>query len=92
MSKESKKLTGVTKTGFTYTISKNNLDNYELFELMSEVDENPTVFPKIADLVLGKNQMKELKEHLRREDGTVSTEKIMTEIKNILTDNPLTKK
>ena len=87
-----KQLTGVTKTGFTYTISKNNLDNYELFELMSEVDENPTVFPKIADLVLGKNQMKELKEHLRREDGTVSTEKIMTEIQNILTDNPLTKK
>lgn len=87
-----KQLTGVTKTGFTYKISPNNLDNYELFELMSEVDENPMLFPQVANLVLGKNQVKELKEHLRREDGTVSVEKFMAEVQDILTDNPLTKK
>jgi len=74
---------GKTKSGFKYKFPEENLDNYELVEIIAEAQENPLLFPKMVNLLLGKKQAEKLKEHLRNENGIVSTEKISQEIMEI---------
>lgn len=76
-------ITGKTKSGFGYEISKARLENYELIETLAEVDKNPLLLPKTVNLLLGNEQADKLKEHLRDAEGLVSTEKLSTEIEEI---------
>lgn len=77
------KLTGRTKSGFYYSISKKNLNNYELVETLGNLEDNPLNFPKVLKLLLGKEQTEKLKNHLRDEDGIVDSDKMALEIKDI---------
>lgn len=74
---------GKTKSGFEYHLEQARLENYELFEAFSELEASPLVLPKVVKLILGDEQTKELKNHLRATDGTVSTEKMEAEITEI---------
>lgn len=74
---------GKTETGFAYQIAEENLDNYELVETLGEMEENPLVISKVINLLLGKEQKEKLKEHVRAENGIVSSEKMGEEIKGI---------
>ena len=76
-------LVGVTKSGFEYSIPKKNLNNYELVEALGEVDTNPLLLPKVLKLLLGKEQVEKLKNHLRDADGIVDTEKMAAELEDI---------
>ena len=76
-------LTGITKSGFTYSISEKNLNNYELVEVLGEMESNPLLLPKVLRLLLGNNQTEKLKNHLRDDDGVISTEKITNELQDI---------
>lgn len=78
-----KKLTGVTKTGFTYSVLEKNLKNYELVEVLGELESNPLALPKVLKLLLGKEQTDKLKDHVRDKDGIVDTEKISDELRDI---------
>ena len=78
-----KKLTGVTKTGFAYSISEKNVRNYELVEALGELDTNPLALPRVMNLLLGKEGTKKLKDHVRDKDGIVDTEKIIAELEDI---------
>ena len=78
-----KKLTGVTKTGFAYSISEKNVRNYELVEALGELDTNPLALPRVMNLLLGKEGTKKLKDHDRDKDGIVDTEKITAELEDI---------
>lgn len=78
-----KKLTGVTKSGFAYSILEKNVRNYELVEALGELETNPIALPRVMNLLLGKEQAQKLKDHLRDEDGVVDTEQITSELKNI---------
>lgn len=78
-----KKLTGVTKTGFTYSVLEKNLKNYELVEVLGELESNPLTLPKVLKLLLGKEQTDKLKDHVRDKDGIVDTEKISAELQDI---------
>lgn len=78
-----KKLTGVTKTGFTYSVLEKNLKNYELVEVLGELESNPLALPKVLKLLLGKEQTDKLKDHVRDKDGIVDTEKISAELQDI---------
>lgn len=71
---------GKTKSGFKYKIPKENLNNYELIEVISEVEENPLLITKTVDLLLGEEQKEKLKDHLRTKSGTVPTDKMSEEI------------
>lgn len=77
------KLTGVTKSGFTYSISEKNVRNYELLEALGELDTNPLALPRVMNLLLGKEGTKKLKDHVRDKDGIVDTEKITAELEDI---------
>lgn len=82
---------GKTASGFEYQISKARLENYELIEALSEVDENPLELPKTVNLLLGKEQANKLKDHLRDDEGLVSTEKLSNEIMEIFANQKETK-
>ncbi|MGY4105133.1 hypothetical protein ACWOA0_05865 [Ignavigranum ruoffiae] len=73
---------GQTKSGFKYEIEEKRLENYELMEVISKVDSQPLLLPKVIDLLLGEDADK-LKDHVRDEDGIVSAEKLFGEIEEI---------
>lgn len=79
----------VTKTGFKYELKEERLNNYELLEVISEVEKNPLVVPKLLTLLLGEEQKKALIEHVREKSGLVPTEKITKEIEDILKNKEL---
>ena len=79
-----KTVKGKTPSGFKFEISERRLNNYELLELIGEVDEgNGQAFPKVLKLLFGDEQAKAFKDHLREEDGIVPTEKISEELKSV---------
>lgn len=82
---------GKTSSGFEYQIPKENLNNYELVEVIGEVEENPLLISKTVNLLLGKEQTEKLKEHLRTENGIVPTDKISEEIMEIFENQKETK-
>lgn len=84
-------ISGKTKSGFKFKISKARLENYELIESLSEVDENPLLLPKTVNLLLGKEQTVKLKDHLRDKEGLVPTDKLTDEIMEIFQSQSETK-
>lgn len=84
-------ITGKTKSGFEYEISEKRLNNYELVEVLAEVDENPLLLPKTLIMLLGKEQTEKLKNHLRDEEGFVDTDKISEEMVEIFQNQAETK-
>lgn len=82
---------GKTKTGFSYKINQARLNNYELLEVIGELDDNPLVLSKVVNLLLGKEQTKKLKDHLRTDDGIVPADKLSEEITEIFQNQSQTK-
>lgn len=82
---------GNTQTGFAYEINEGRLDNYELLEAISEVDTNPLKVTSVVQLLLGTEQSKRLKDHVRNEEGVVSAVKMNDEITDILSASSETK-
>ena len=82
---------GKTKSGFSYELDKDRLNNYELLEAIEELEENPLVLSSVVNLLLGKEQTKKLKDHLRTENGIVPTEKMSEEITEIFQNQGETK-
>lgn len=76
-------LKGKTETGFSYEVSDESLNDYELVEILAEVDTNPLLLPKLVNKLLGKEQKKKLLDHLRTEDGKVPIDAISAEIMDI---------
>jgi hypothetical protein len=75
---------GETSTGFSFSIPRQNLDNMDLLDAISEMgDSNPLAFSKVINLMLGKDQKKKLYDHVRTDDGRVPVEKLSTEIQEI---------
>ncbi len=56
---------GKLKSGFEYKIEDHVLDNMELLDAVSKVDENPMVLSKVLKMLLGTEQRKNLYDHLR---------------------------
>lgn len=82
---------GKTTTGFEFELTDERLNNYELMEAINEVEINPLVSVKVVDLLLGKEQSKKLKNHVRTDDGFVPSDKLMEELKEILQSDALKK-
>lgn len=74
---------GTTKTGFSFDVDKENLDNMELLEALNEMEENPVVLPSICIMILGKDGKRKLYDHLRDEKGRVPVSAVVEEIKDI---------
>ena len=84
-------LKGTTKSGFKFEIDDKHLENYELLEAISEVEESPLALPRVIKLLLGDNKAKALKNHVRDDEGFVSSEKLSAEIMEIFESQTLKK-
>ena len=74
-----------TTSGFEATIDEGILDDYELLEMLCEVDNGNTgKLIEASVKVFGNEQYAALKEHNRDEDGKISTKKMIEEITEIL--------
>ena len=74
---------GKTSKGFEFEVSEEALDNMELVEIIAGVDENPLLFPKLCEMMLGKEQKRRLYEYFRTEDGRVPIEDISDTVQEI---------
>lgn len=81
---------GKLKCGFEISIPDENIDDYELFEDLADIDANPDenagkVKPAYIRL-LGEEQYAALKEHVRKDSGRISRDEmfnILSEIFNM---------
>lgn len=76
-------LKGKTSTGFKFEISEGTLDNYELVEAIAEIDADPFSVTKVVNLLFGKEQKERLKEHVRNDEGVVTTTALLKEIEEV---------
>lgn len=75
---------GKTSSGFRYKIEDEVLDDYELLEVLVEVsNDNLACVPRMVNLLLGTEQAKDLKNHIKEQQGRVTTSGIVNEIMEI---------
>lgn len=75
-------LKGKTRTGFKFEIDERVLNNYELIELLADVEENPLLVGRLLTMLLG-DRKKDLIDHVREEDGIVPLDRMMEEFEDI---------
>ncbi|MDZ5548479.1 hypothetical protein [Enterococcus cecorum] len=74
---------GKTKSGFKFELDEEVLNDYEIIELLGDVEENPLLFPKVVKRILGDEQTTALKNHVRDENGRVNADKMTAEVTEI---------
>lgn len=81
-----KEVKGTTSSGFQYELTEESLDNYELLEILSEIDNgDQSKLPIMIEMFLGTEQKEALKEHIRSKsnNGKVSSTRIFEEVSEI---------
>lgn len=91
MAKKKEPIKGTTSSGFSYTIDPERLDDYRLFELLSEATEDAIKMPKFVARVLGNEQKEALLTHLEDKEGRVSLDKMEKEMVEIFSQSAPTK-
>lgn len=76
-------MTGTTKSGFTFTLEDDVLDDMELLDAMAEIGETTSGVSKTVVKLLGKQQRKALYDHLRDDKGKVRQAKVLQELTDI---------
>lgn len=82
-------LKGTTKSGFKYEVKDETINDYELFELISEVDEKPLLLPKLVLKLLGEKQKNNLIKHVKKDKDIAPLDKISEEIMEIFKNKPI---
>ena len=77
-------LKGKTESGFCFKINEADLDDMEFVEALAELEEDALKFPKVCDMLLGKEQKKKLYDHLRNENGKVPVNAVSNAIAEIM--------
>lgn len=72
---------GKTESGFEFTVDEEILESWEFVELLAEVDENTLKSVSLLKLLLGKEQIDKLKEHL---GGKPKAADMFTALKDIM--------
>lgn len=85
MATKKKEIKGKTKSGFNYELLEAKLNDFELIDEFSQLEENPLLLPRILERLLGKEQKQALYEHVRDEDGIVPIDTITNEMMEIFT-------
>lgn len=78
-------ITGKTETGFEFELDDNATDNYELLEVLTDIEKGQS--KKMVDainMLLGDEQKDRLKKHVAETEGRVSTARMWKEFVSIL--------
>lgn len=77
---------GTTKSGFEFGIPEENIDDYELMEMLTEIDKgNQGLIIEAVEKLIGKEQKDKLKDHVRDEKGRVKLTTMIVEVMDIFT-------
>lgn len=75
---------GTTSTGFNFEVEDERLDDYELLEVLSDIDDGEySKVTKMVNLLLGKEQKDALKDHLKALEGRTSAHSVIREVMEI---------
>lgn len=65
-------ITAKTESGFSIELAESAMDNMEVLDALSDLDEgNPLAMSRLVAKLLGKDGKKRLYDHLRTDDGRV---------------------
>ena len=74
-------ITAKTESGFSIELEESTLDNMEVLDALSDLDEgNPLAMSRLVVKLLGKDGKKRLYDHLRTEDGRVPASTVVSAI------------
>lgn len=83
-------ITGVTKTGFAYSLPDKIFSDYDIIDLAVRVDKGDLEAQMLLPAKLfGAEQFERLKEHVRDSDGLASLVDIYAEITDIRGETPV---
>lgn len=85
---------GKLRNGFEVKIPDENYNDYELFEDLAAIDEDPNNIGKMVSVykrLLGIEQYEALKEHMRQDDGRIRTTQMEETLHEIFELNEETK-
>lgn len=75
---------GTTATGFEFAVDTAVFDDWEILEKLNVIDSgDASATVDVARAVLGEDQLKALKEHVRNEDGKVTITAMMEVLEDI---------
>lgn len=74
---------GTTKSGFSFELSDDLFDDFEMVEAFAKYNENPLYLGALVEKLLGAKQKAALVEHLRDENGRVRTSDIIKAVTDI---------
>lgn len=78
-------LKGKTETGFEFEIDEEVLDDWELLELLQEIDDGSIgKLSKAMVLMLGKEQYEKLKNFIKARDGKIKASVMVDEFSSIM--------
>ena len=78
-------ITAKTESGFSIELEESTLDNMEVLDALSDLDEgNPLAMSRLVVKLLGKDGKKRLYDHLRTEDGRVPASAVESAIMELL--------
>jgi hypothetical protein len=81
-------ITGTTPSGYDFSIEESQLDDWDLIETISDIEEgDPIKIVKAAKLLLGDDGLSQLKEHVRTKNGKVTVTAMTEEITAIFSSN-----
>lgn len=82
--KEFKMICGKTKSGFTFAVNENAMNDMELVDLLADDDLNDAIkASKVVHKLLSDKQCKRLYDHVRTPEGRVPMDAISQEVANI---------
>lgn len=72
-------ITGKTKSGFPFAISRNKIDSYKFLRMIDDADQNPTRIVRLIFYLLG-DQENALLEHLGGDPSIEQMNEAVTDI------------
>lgn len=77
-------ITGKTSTGFKYQLEDGVFDDYELLEILRNIDKGESGYiVDMIDIMFTTEQKKALKEHVREKNGKIPASKLLKEVMEI---------
>lgn len=81
-------LKGITESGFEFEIDEESLDDWELLELLQEIDDgNIGKLSKAIVFMLGEEQYTKLKNFIKARDGKIKASVMVDEFSSIMNAN-----
>ena len=74
---------GTTKSGFKFEVNEEAVKSMEFIDLVSDMDEKPTMIGKVIKFMLGEDQKEKLYKHVRGDKKYTPAKDVNKEVEEI---------